>query len=114
MTAIGRDTRPQVSFVLPSYNEETNIGRAIDQTISAAEKFCSEFEIIVIDDGSSDGTAELVRKAQAREPRITLVSHGTNLGYGEALRSGFAAARLTWCSSPTPTTNSTWTISSCC
>jgi len=84
--------RPRVSFVLPSYNEETNIVKVLDETIRAASRLCSEFEIVVVDDGSIDQTADLVRRAASQEPSIKLVSHGTNRGYGEALRSGFGAA----------------------
>jgi hypothetical protein len=86
--------RPQVSFVLPSYNEEANIVTALDRTLKAARRLCAAFEIVVIDDGSTDRTADLVQRASAQEPSIKLVSHGTNRGYGEALRSGFAAAQF--------------------
>jgi hypothetical protein len=86
--------RPQVSFVLPSYNEEANIATALDRTLSAAKRLCSEFEIVVIDDGSTDRTADLVRNAITQHRSIKLVSHRTNRGYGEALRSGFAAAQF--------------------
>ena len=87
-------TRPRVSFVLPSYNEETNIVRVLDETVCAARRLCSEFEIVVVDDGSIDRTAELVRQASAQEPSIKLVSHAMNRGYGEALRSGFRETSL--------------------
>jgi len=83
-----------VSFVLPAYNEEENIDKAIDDTATIAERHCSRFEIIVVDDGSSDRTAELVRDSARRHPEVRLVQHQTNLGYGQALRSGFADARL--------------------
>ena len=83
-----------VSFVLPAYNEEENIEKAITDTVSIAARHCSAFEIIVVDDGSSDRTADLVDQATVRHPEVRLVQHSTNLGYGQALRSGFAAARL--------------------
>jgi glycosyltransferase involved in cell wall biosynthesis len=79
---------------LPSYNEEANIERAIDQTRAVAERVCSQWEILVVDDGSKDRTAEIVRGASAIDPSIKLVSHSCNRGYGEALRSGFAAAQF--------------------
>jgi glycosyltransferase involved in cell wall biosynthesis len=85
---------PSVSFVLPSYNEEANIERAIDQTRAVAERVCSQWEILIVDDGSTDRTGEIVRGASTIEPSIKLVSHGCNRGYGEALRSGFAAAQF--------------------
>ncbi len=83
-----------VSFVLPAYNEEENIDKAIDDTAAIAERHCSRYEIIVVDDGSSDRTADLVRGSARRHAEVRLVQHATNLGYGQALRSGFAAARL--------------------
>jgi glycosyltransferase involved in cell wall biosynthesis len=83
-----------VSFVLPAFNEAQNIDRAIDDTAAIASKHCSAFEIIVVDDGSTDRTAHLVRTSVLRHPQVRLVQHPTNLGYGQALRSGFADARL--------------------
>jgi glycosyltransferase involved in cell wall biosynthesis len=84
----------RVSFVLPAYNEEPNIERAVEQIVSVAARFCVEYEVIVVDDGSGDGTARLVAEIAARNPRVRLVRHEFNRGYGEALRSGFGAARL--------------------
>jgi len=86
--------RHAVSFVLPAYNEEENIDKAIEDTVAIAEHHCSVFDVIVVDDGSTDRTAELVTAAAGRYPEVRLVQHPTNLGYGQALRSGFADARL--------------------
>jgi glycosyltransferase involved in cell wall biosynthesis len=88
------DRRHTVSFVLPAFNEEENITRAIDATLDVAHRCCSSFEVIVVDDGSSDRTAALVEAAAAANPEVRLVRHPTNMGYGQALRSGFAAATL--------------------
>jgi glycosyltransferase involved in cell wall biosynthesis len=84
----------RVSFVLPAYNEEGNILRAIDNTVVAASRYCGDYEVIVVDDGSRDGTAELVERAAADNPSIRLVRHPTNRGYGDALRTGFSSATL--------------------
>jgi glycosyltransferase involved in cell wall biosynthesis len=87
-------SRHAVSFVLPAYNEEENITKAIVDTIEVAARHCSAFEVIVVDDGSTDRTASLVDASIARHPQVRLVKHGTNLGYGHALRSGFSEAAL--------------------
>jgi glycosyltransferase involved in cell wall biosynthesis len=87
-------TRHSVSFVLPAYNEEANITRAIESTVFVAERHCAEFEIIVVDDGSVDRTAELVTACADRHHQVRLIQHGVNRGYGEALRSGFDDAKL--------------------
>jgi glycosyltransferase involved in cell wall biosynthesis len=83
-----------VSIVLPAYDEEPNIEQAIAEATGAAERLFGEHEIVVVDDGSSDRTAELAHAVSARDPRVVVVSHGENRGYGEALRTGFRHSRL--------------------
>ena len=84
----------RVSFVLPAFNEEANITRAIDTTVAAATRYCSVYEVLVVDDGSSDATAQLVERALRDNSAVRLLRHGTNRGYGEALRTGFEHAAL--------------------
>ena len=91
-TLIERERRHSVSFVLPAYNEEANITKAIDDTVAVASRYCSGFDVIVVDDGSTDRTVERVEACSIRHPQVRLVRHATNLGYGEALRSGFSDA----------------------
>lgn len=77
-----------ISIVIPAYNEE----RAIEQTINACRRVLApldaDCEIVVVDDGSSDATAELAARAGA-----TVVRHPHNLGYGRSLKDGIATAR---------------------
>ena len=84
----------RVSIVLPAFNEEANIEAAVREATEAAERLLQEHEIVVVDDGSSDRTAALVEAIARRDPRVRLIRHGVNRGYGEALRSGFLASRL--------------------
>ena len=81
-----------VSFVLPAFNEEENITKAVQSAVAVETRWCAGFEVIVVDDGSSDRTAELVRGIAARNPEVRLVQHTHHMGYGHALRSGFSAA----------------------
>ena len=84
----------RLSIVMPAYDEAANVGRALERLTSVAERLCAEHEIVVVDDGSRDATASIVERAAERDPRIRLIRHPRNRGYGEALRSGFREARL--------------------
>ena len=80
------------SMVVPAHNEAENIDHCLDALTKAAERFFSDHEVIVVDDGSTDGTDARVCVRAELDPRIRLIRHEVNRGYGQALRSGFAAA----------------------
>lgn len=82
-----------VSLFFPMFNEEGNIGQAVDAARAALSQLAVDFEVIVVDDGSRDGTGALADRLAAADPRVRVVHHSRNRGYGAALRSGFAAAR---------------------
>jgi glycosyltransferase involved in cell wall biosynthesis len=82
-----------LSIVLPAYNEEFNIRAAVEAAQAAADDLQRPYEIIVVDDGSADRTAECVTAIGAADARVRLVSFPENRGYGAALRAGFRAAR---------------------
>lgn len=83
----------QLSVVLPAYNEEKNIGRTMDYLFWHLTFLVQDFEVIVVNDGSSDGTAEKVKQRIQTEERLRLITHAENKGYGAALVTGFQAAR---------------------
>jgi len=84
--------RPRLSLVLPAYNEEGNIERAV-RTAAAAGARAGSFEVVVVDDGSRDATGARLSALEAEMgPRLRVVRHEENRGYGAALRNGFAAA----------------------
>jgi glycosyltransferase involved in cell wall biosynthesis len=85
-----------VSVVLPAHNEEENIADAVREAIAATEPVSRRQEIIVVDDGSHDGTAAIATALGLRDSRVRLVQHEHNQGYGGAVRSGIAAARMDW------------------
>ncbi|MBI4318106.1 MAG: glycosyltransferase family 2 protein [Chloroflexi bacterium] len=83
---------PGVSVVLPAYNEEENIPKTVAAVVHVMDKLADDYEVIVVDDGSRDRTAEITTEISQRFPVVKLVRHPTNSGYGAALATGFAAA----------------------
>jgi glycosyltransferase involved in cell wall biosynthesis len=81
-----------VSVFFPCYNEQGNVARTVENALRVLEKLNADFEIIVVDDGSSDGTGRTADEIAGRDKRVKVVHHEHNLGYGAALRSGFASA----------------------
>lgn len=86
-------TEPSISIVLPAYNEEDNIDTAVGAARTACSPLTKRWEVIVVDDGSSDTTAARVGAIAAKDHRISLITFPENRGYGSALRAGFRAAR---------------------
>mgnify|MGYP001226692390 FL=1 len=82
-----------LSLILPAFNEAAGIAQSLHEADDALARFADNYEIIVVDDGSDDGTGAIVEQVAATRPRIRLVRHPANRGYGAALRSGFEAAR---------------------
>lgn len=78
---------PKISVVIPAYNESLNIGNVISATIEALDRIGLPYEVIVVDDGSADMTAEMAKGCGAR-----VIQNKRNFGKGHALRSGFKAA----------------------
>jgi glycosyltransferase involved in cell wall biosynthesis len=85
-----------ISAVMPAYNEEANLEQSVGRMASALEGVTRGFEIIVVDDGSQDGTATVLERLKAAHPNLRVIRHSANRGYGAALRSGFDAARFGW------------------
>lgn len=90
------DKLSSLSIFMPAYNEEGNIATTIIDARAAAQEIAHKFEIIVVDDGSRDRTAEVVTELQRRDSQIRLVSHKTNHGYGAAVKTGLNACKCDW------------------
>ena len=86
----------EISVVLPAYNEEENIRPVVEKIYRYLLKKFKTFEIIVVNDGSRDGTEAEVRQMMKRVSQLKLINHPANRGYGAALRSGFYAAKYPW------------------
>ena len=86
-----------VSVVMFAFNEEENIGPCMKEALAFLKKARADFELIVVDDGSNDATADRARSVAAQNPdRIKVLSYQPNRGIGGALKTGFAAASRDW------------------
>ena len=84
--------RPSISAFFPCYNDSNTIGDLVIEAERQLQQLTDDYEIIVVNDGSSDNSADVLRALAAAVPRLRVVTHERNRGYGGALRSGFAAA----------------------
>src|SRR4051795_2473522 len=92
--APGSPRLERLSYFFPAHDEEANLEGLVNEALETLPTLADTFEIIAVDDGSKDGTPALADALAAAHPGIVrAVHHPTNLGYGAALRSGFAAAR---------------------
>ena len=81
-----------ISVFFPCYNEQENVGRTTEKALAVLEKLSTDFEVIIVNDGSSDDTGRIADEIAGRDNRVKVVHHEVNLGYGAALQSGFKAA----------------------
>ena len=85
---------PRLSVVVPLYKEEDNIERLVDELQDALEHYPGEFELVLVDDGSTDQTRERLLEARAeRGEHLVILSHRRNLGQTQAMQTGLLAAR---------------------
>ncbi len=79
-----------ISAFFPAYNDEKSIGRIVRQTAKLLPKLASDYEIVVVNDGSADGTGSLLQALSVEYPSLKVIEHSVNRGYGAALIDGFA------------------------
>lgn len=84
---------PELSIFFPFWNEEQNLEQVIKKAIPIAENVADKWEIIMVDDGSSDKTLEIAKNLAKKDSRLIAVSHDKNRGYGAALKTGFSKAK---------------------
>ncbi|MCM8784147.1 MAG: glycosyltransferase family 2 protein [Candidatus Omnitrophica bacterium] len=78
-----------ISVFFPAYNEEKNIEKVVLSTLDFLKEITSDYEIIIVNDGSKDRTGEIAEDLSKKNPQVKVVHHSKNLGYGSALTSGF-------------------------
>jgi len=87
-----KKTDVSISVFFPCYNEQDNVAPTVEKSLAVLNKLKADFEIVIVDDGSSDATGQIADEISSHNSRVKVVHHSTNLGYGAALRSGFKAA----------------------
>jgi glycosyltransferase involved in cell wall biosynthesis len=85
----------ELSYFFPAHNEAENIEALVAEALEVLPTLADRFEIICVDDGSRDGTADLADELAAKHPEtVRAVHHEVNQGYGAALRTGFRSSRF--------------------
>jgi glycosyltransferase involved in cell wall biosynthesis len=84
---------PEISLVIPIYNEAPNIEALYGEITAALDPWGRTYEVLLIDDGSSDGSADLLARLPARDPRFRVIRFRRNFGQTPAFSAGFAHAR---------------------
>jgi glycosyltransferase involved in cell wall biosynthesis len=85
-----------LSIFFPCHNEEDHVERTTRRALEVGREIGVDFEVIVVDDGSTDRTHEIAERLAAEEAAVRVVRHERNLGYGAALRTGFESATKEW------------------
>src|SRR6185295_18570963 len=88
--------RPSISVFFPAYNDGGTIASMVVLADKTLRNLADDYEVIVVNDGSQDHTAQVLEELKERYPRLRIVDHKVNRGYGSALRSGFANATKEW------------------
>ncbi len=85
-------SRRSISVFFPAFNDEQTISSLVHTALEVLPEFTDDYEVLVINDGSADGTARIIDELARAFPQVRAIHHASNLGYGAALQSGFRHA----------------------
>jgi glycosyltransferase involved in cell wall biosynthesis len=88
----------KLSVFLPAYNEEANLQRTVINVVENLQKNVSEWEIVIVDDGSKDATGKIADEIAKENKKISIIHHFPNRGYGAAFKSGLYGCKYPWIS----------------
>lgn len=83
---------PSISLFLPAWNEEEYLERAVSRALAVLSRLTDDYELIIVNDASTDRTEEIALKLARNHPQVRVISHPVNLKLGGAMRTGFAAS----------------------
>lgn len=87
-----KTSQQSISVFFPCYNDDKSIGLLVEDAFSTLRNLTSDYEVIVVDDGSKDSSRDVLLKLKKKYKNLRLIFHEKNLGYGGALKSGFKAS----------------------
>lgn len=85
-----------LSVFMPAFNEEDSITSTVEGVVTVLKELRIDWELLVINDGSKDKTAQVVKELEKKFPGVRLINHEKNEGYGAALKTGFREAKYPW------------------
>lgn len=85
-----------LSVFFPAHNEVDNIGKLTEKTVQVLSGLVDDFEVIIVNDGSKDGTQELADELTQKYPQVRAVHHEVNRGYGGAVKTGLKSCTKDW------------------
>jgi glycosyltransferase involved in cell wall biosynthesis len=88
--------KPRVSVFFPVYNDERTVERVAIKALDVLSRVACEYEVVIIDDGTPCRAGEIADELATKDPRIRVIHHPTNLGYGAAIRTGLANVHYEW------------------
>jgi glycosyltransferase involved in cell wall biosynthesis len=88
--------KPRVSLFFPVFRDERTVRRVAEKSLKVLREVASEYEVIIVDDGSPDRAGEIADELAKEHPEVSVIHHPTNLGYGAAIKSGLSRARYEW------------------
>ncbi len=89
-------SKPTVSIIIPAYNEEEHLNITFEKTVAVLATEAAEYEIIIVDDGSTDRTAAIADDLAEKHPQVRVIHNPGNRGFGFTCRAGIQAARMTF------------------
>src|SRR5579864_2219493 len=89
----GPQPLPEISLVIPVYNEEANLPPLAEEIRQTMQALGRPYEVLLVDDGSTDGSLQAMRELAARDPALRIVQQARNAGQSAALDAGFRHSR---------------------
>ena len=87
------DKKPNISLFFPVYNDETTVRLVANRALALLEEVAENYEVIIVNDGSPDGSGDIADQLATEYEKITVVHHSSNRGYGAAMKTGIATSQ---------------------